>query len=332
MSIRKEERNKQMSAGGENGQNFILSGYVSPNLTGYSPADFLDADETRPLELLLDPTGTGTNIPYSTVVQNAMSRHLHEMKENNPQPMKIQNSWKKKLREFLTTKNEDLLSFYTKRLPENSPISRVENFMKKYGRMNDTNSSNAQKDRFLDVSGQERVLFLDELEEKLQKEGKSKYVEMIFQVKMIMDSYRETGERVIFLENTLKSKLDILDKAVQKLTSICSLGQNDALPPLIESVQNYLNHIFDENKIEETYKELVLTYKRFFFLRESLQFLWTFEGAQREPLCAICFNDSVQFALVPCGHTFCETCCKRQVMNCYICRVSVRERIKLFFG
>lgn len=317
-------------SGGENLHQYMLSGYVSPNLTGYSPADFQDAEETRPIELVLDPTGNGSNTPYTTVVQNTLQRHISEIREINPQPVVLQNSWKKKLREFMTSKNEDLLSFLSKRLPESSPISRVENFMKKYGRTESVLSNN--KDKFLDISGEERVVFLDELEDQLQKSGKSKYLEMIQQVKFIMDSYRETGERIIFLDNMLKSKLDVLDKAVQKLTSVCSLGENPAFAPMVDSIQAYLNIIFDENKIEETYKELVLTYKRLLFLREALQFLWTFEGAQREPLCAICFNESVQFALVPCGHTFCATCCKRQVMNCYICRVNVREKIKLFFG
>ncbi len=314
-------------------QQFYLTGYASPNLSGFSPADFLDAEETRPTELLLDPTGNGTSTPYTTVVNNTLYRHLAEVREVNVQPTIVPVSWRKKLREFMITKNEDLLSFLSKRLPESSPLYRVETFMKKYGRAEGImTNNNGNKDKFLDISGEDRVLYLDELEVQLQEHGKSKYVEVILQVKFMIDSYRETGEKIINLENVLRSKLDILDKAISKLGAITNLGQNAAFPALLNSVQEYLNLIFEENQIEATYKELVQTYKKLFFLREALQFLWTLEGAQREPLCAICFNESVQFALVPCGHTFCATCCKRQITACYVCRVNVREKIKLFFG
>lgn len=318
-------------------QQFLITGYSSPENTmfGYSPADFLDAEETRPTELLLDPTGTGSSSPYSTVVQNTLYRHLQEVREVNTAPIPIPPSWRKKLREFITTKNEELLSFLSKRLPESSPLYRVETFMKKYGRAEGIlTNNNGNKDKFLDMSGQDGVLYLEELEVQLIKQsvGSSKYSQLINQVKFMIDSYKETGEKIIVLENTLRNKLDILDKALIKLVAVTTLGQNAAFPGLMNSIQEYVTIIFEENQLEGTYKELVQTYKKLFFLRESLQFLWSLESAQREPLCAICFNESIQFTLVPCGHTFCATCCKRQITACYICRVNVREKIKLFFG
>ncbi len=312
-------------------QQFYLTGYNSPSLAGYSPADFLDAEETRPIELLLDQTATGSATPYTTVVANTLYRHLGEIREQNQPPQTVATSWKKKLRDFITTKNEDLLSFMSRRLPESSSLYRVASFMKKYIRTESV-LSNSNKDKFIDISGEERVHYLDELEKELQAHGKSKYVELIFQVKHIIESYKATGDNIIRLEAILQTKLATLDKAVQRLTAVCSLEQNAAFEPLMDSIQSYLSLVFEENKIEETYKELVQAYKKLFFLREALQFLWTLEGAQREPLCAICFNEPIQFAMVPCGHTFCSSCVKRQITSCYICRVTVREKIKLFFG
>jgi len=319
------------SPGANPNSQFLLTGYNSPTLSGYSPADFLDAEETRPIELLLDQTASGSTTPYTTVVNNTLYRHLGEIREHNQPPPTIATSWKKKLRDFITTKNEDLLSFMSKRLPESSPLSKVSNFMKKYIR-NESALSNSNKDKFLDISGADRVMFLDELERELQEHGKSKYVELMFQVKHMVESYKATGETIIRLETILQTKLAILDKAVQRLTAVCSLDQNAAFEPLMDSIQTYLTLVFEENKIEETYNEIIAAYKKLFFLREALQFLWTLEGAQRDPLCAICFNEPVQFAMVPCGHTFCSSCVKRQITSCYICRVNVREKIKLYFG
>ena len=319
------------SSPGANNPQFLLTGYNSPTLSGYSPADFLDAEETRPIELLLDQTASGSTTPYTTVVNNTLYRHLAEVRDQNVPPPTIPTSWKKKLREFITTKNEDLLCFMSKRLPESSPLHKVSNFMKKYIRT-ESALSNGNKDKFLDISGTDRVIFLDELEQELQQHGKSNYVELMFQVKHMIESYRTTGETILRLETILQTKLATLDKALQRLTAVCSLEQNSAFEPLMDSIQSYLTIVFEENKIEDTYKELVEAYKKLFFLREALQFLWTLEGAQRDPLCAICFNEPIQFAMVPCGHTYCSSCVKRQITSCYICRVNVREKIKLYFG
>ena len=51
-----------------------------------------------------------------------------------------------------------------------------------------------------------------------------------------------------------------------------------------------------------------------------------------EPLCSICFNDVVSLVSIPCGHTFCTSCGGKQITSCYICRVHVRERIKIYFS
>jgi hypothetical protein len=260
---------------------------------------------------------------------NSLSKHLQEVKETQQNPAVLQNSWKRKLREFLLTKHEDLFSFLTKNVPETSPLSRVDAFMKRFGRPDF--QSSATREKIIDMS-QEGQSYMKSLDDDLKAHGSSSYLEIIHQTKYIMDKYKQTGEDIIRVEATLRTKLDILDKAQQKLLGIMELKQNTEFFPLLESIKVYLNSIYEDNKVEQSYNELVQLYKKLFFLRESMQFFWMFESAQREPLCAICFQDPVQYALSPCGHTFCNNCCKKQMMQCYICRNSVRERIKLYFS
>ncbi len=309
--------------------NYQMSGYSSPQLGGYAPADFLDAEETMPAEIYLDPTGNGSGTPYSTVISNVLTRNIQEIREAYPNPPIASQGWKKKFRDFLQNKNEDVLQFLVKKLPETSPINRVNAFMKKYGRTPDRFANN--KDKFLDVSGEEKFHYLQVFEQRLQTVGRSNYMELMNQVKMIIDDYRETGDAIVKTEAALRFKLDNLDKVVQKLSGFQNLSQNTAFPALVDSVQSYLNLVFEENKIEEEYNQLLELYKKLHFLRDALQFLWSFEASQREPLCGICFNDPIQYALVPCGHTYCINCSKRQMMNCYICRTAVREKVKLYF-
>ena len=313
----------------ENSFMLMVGGAVPSPTYQYAPADFLDAEETRPTELLLDPTGFGISTPYTTVTMNSLSKHLQEVKDAQQNPAALQNSWKRKLREFLLTKHEDLFSFLTKNVAETSPLSRVDAFMKKFGRPDF--QSSATREKIIDMS-QEGQSYMKSLDDDLKAHGSSTYLEIIHQTKYIMDKYKQTGEDIIRVEATLRTKLDILDKAQQKLLGIMELKQNTEFFPLLESIKVYLNSIYEDNKVEQSYNELVQLYKKLFFLRESMQFFWMFESAQREPLCAICFQDPVQYALSPCGHTFCNNCCKKQMMQCYICRNSVRERIKLYFS
>ena len=305
-------------------------GAYSPQMSGYSPVDFLDAEETRPTEIYLDPTGTGTSTPYSTAVGNALQRSLQEIRQGNPHPNTPSDNWKKKYRDFLTNKNEDLLAFLTKKFPDQSSCSRVQTFLRKYGKPEALERNSNLRDRFLDLSGQ--VPFQQTLDGELQTIGKSSYQELLLQVKYLMDQYKETGEKVLQTDTLLRSKLDALDKCVHKVTGFGELRQTPAFHGLMDAVQVYLNTVFEENKIEETFQELLEHYKKLQFLRESLQFLWSFEASQRESLCSICFNEPIQFALVPCGHTYCSSCVKRQMMSCCICRTNVREKVKLFIG
>ena len=308
---------------------YTLTGY-SPSISGYAPADFGDADDTTPTEIFLDPTRTGGTTPYQMTLNNALSRTLQEHREVFPVPAPPPGNWKKRMREFLMTKNEDLLGFLAKKLPETSTISKVEAFMRKYGR-SDFPGNNAQfRERFLDLSGEDHESYLDILNKELQAHGKSSYSEVMAQVRYLLEQYRDVGNRILTVDGQLRAKLEILDKLTTKVIGFGNLPQNSAFEPMVEASKVYISEVFEANKVEETYTELLRLHKKLYYLRDALQFLWTFEGAQREPLCSICFNEAIQFALVPCGHTFCATCSKRQMMSCCICRGSVREKLKLF--
>ena len=221
----------------ENSFMLMVGGAVPSPTYQYAPADFLDAEETRPTELLLDPTGFGISTPYTTVTMNSLSKHLQEVKDAQQNPAALQNSWKRKLREFLLTKHEDLFSCLTKNVAETSPLSRVDAFMKKFGRPDF--QSSATREKIIDMS-QEGQSYMKSLDDDLKGHGSSSYLEIIHQTKYIMDKYKQTGEDIIRVEATLRTKLDILDKAQQKLLGIMELKQNTEFFPLLESIKVYL--------------------------------------------------------------------------------------------
>ena len=93
----------------------------------------------------------------------------------------------------------------------------------------------------------------------------------------------------------------------------------------------FLNETYEDNNIEEDYKNIIELYRKFFHLRELIKTVRTVELSEKEPLCTICFNEQIQFAIVPCGHTYCSTCIKRHVLTCSVCRGNIRDRIRVYF-
>ena len=47
--------------------------------------------------------------------------------------------------------------------------------------------------------------------------------------------------------------------------------------------------------------------------------------------CSICMENTREYACIPCGHTYCEECCRKMTNGeCYVCRKKVNFFQKLF--
>ena len=304
-------------------------GSYSPGLSGYAPADFLDARESQPVEIYLDPTSTGTSTPYSQIISNVASRQMQEIKEKTVSPIPNGAAWKKRIREFLLHKNDDLLRFLRQPLYNHPTLSQAEPFMKRFGITQFSPTHHSLRDILLDASG---VSLISQIEQELLTVGPATTVKLSEEVRWLYDAYRMAGEQVMKKETQLKMRLDTFDKMHQKTVSFAQLPTNDASAPLQEATMKYLEQFFKDEKIEDEYKEFMESYRRFTALREIIQSLRFTDYADKEPLCSICLAETVSFCLTPCGHTFCSSCVKRQMSNCYICRTNIKERTRIFFG
>jgi hypothetical protein len=301
----------------------------STDIHGFSPADFADAEDTRPLEIQMDITGTGTLVPYSQLVNNVFQRHLTEIKEKTLNPSPTPANWKRRFREFMSTKNEDLVSFLKKPLDSSTAVARADLFLQKFGRSDFSATHASLQTTFLDASG---TSFSKQIEEELKTIGPSTPKEIVDQVRYLYDMYRVAGEECLKHESALKLRLDMMDKTYQKIIGFCELPVDEDSEKLAEAVHTYVQRILEDNRIEESYRAAIEAYRRFAALKETIQFLRFTDLTDKEPLCSICLNESVTFALVPCGHTLCGTCMKRQAHSCYMCRTTIRDRVKLYFG
>ncbi len=112
---------------------------------------------------------------------------------------------------------------------------------------------------------------------------------------------------------------------------LLDLGVSEETKELQRQIEMYLETVYKENNPEAEYRELLALYKKFIYVRDLVNLLRLSASADREPICGICLNDTVGFALVPCGHTYCETCCRRLSVHCFMCRQTATNKVKIFF-
>lgn len=315
-----------MSDQGSSPQGQDVSVYV---LGDYAPADFDNAVDTMPLEAAINISSNGSLTPYSQLVNNVLNRNIYEVKEKTVSPVPVPVHWKKRIREFMMNKNDDLIKYLRKPVPSNSAFAKAEHFLSKFGRQDFHPQHPSLDSLSLDASG---CSYIEKVEEELQKIGPSNPAQMIEQVKYLYDSYRGAGDDALRQENNLRMRLDTLDKAYQQIVSLNNLPANQHSNKLGEAVETYLKALIEEHQIEEQYNNTIEAYRRFLAYRELLHVFRFSDLQDKEPLCMICLDETVMFALSPCGHTFCNNCVKKQISTCYMCRTAVKDRIRIYFG
>ena len=289
--------------------------------------------------------GDGENIPafsldsqipgrIKSTVSNILLKHCAEVKGTSDEIIQPLSVSKKKLKELISKHNNEIFRFMAK--PDKTPqiIGIAETIFRRYGHeiptMKGHTTGSILRDLNLDVSLDETVAIFDEGLKKNRTVGGG-LEEFMKQTRWIFNQYKNIGEEILRLETNLYQKIDILDKLNSRTPMITSLSNNDMLPELIDTFTKYADTVYKSTNIEENYKELVEEYKKWNICRQIISFNNNFRNETNDPQCAICLTDPITTAIVPCGHTFCGNCVKKQNTTCYICRGTIRERLKLFF-
>lgn len=292
------------------------------NDTSYAPVDFADAEDERPLNAFYDTSLTQT-------VNNVISRNVHEIRQKTPAFSLPSTQWRRRLREFLTTRTNDLLNFIAKPLSKHPSLGPAEVLIRKFSRENFTVTHASLRDVVLDISGVDVYLSVEQGLKQFEPNTLKGFNES---GRYLFDIFRESGEEIVRQDTLLQSKLEIYDKIQARVIILSELEQNEHYSALAEATEAYLKDIFDKNQIEISYKALIEAYRKFILLRDIIIFRHYADSCTSEPLCNICFEDQIQYVITPCGHTYCGTCIKKQITQCYICRGNVKDRVRLFFG
>lgn len=275
-----------------------------------------------------------SNIPgkYKSTVSNILSKHCSEVKNVSDEIVQPLTVSKKKLKELINKHNNELFSFFGSSDKSPQMIGLAESIFRRYSHevptIKGNSTSTILQDLNLDVSMCNITQDFNEGLKRLQGEGGLD--DFLRQNRWMINQYKTIGEEVLRLETTLFQKIDILDKLNSRIPMLTSLTNNSELPDLIDSFTKYANSIYNTTNIEDNYKELVEAYKKWNICRQIISMHLNFKNIV-EPQCAICLTEPISNVIVPCGHIFCGNCIKKQNTTCYICRGTIRERIKLYF-
>jgi hypothetical protein len=296
----------------------------------FAPADFGDADESAPTGVVFDIGGHGQATPYSGAVNAMITKQIDEIKAKNTTSINITTTWKRKLRDFMSKKNNELLDFLKLTVPHHPVMGPGEVLLRRFGNPQVTPTHPSVRDMVLDISGEDS---LDDINATLLSSSVGNPLkDHVTNTHLIYELYKEAGDNALKLQYALKTKLDKLDRIQGKLSGLFEIEPNELFEPLMQANEAYLSKIFKDTQIEDDYKALIAAYRRFIAIRDIVTTSRTVLLQESEPLCSICLDESVAFALNPCGHTFCQTCIRKQTGSCFICRTPIKDRLKLYFG
>jgi len=300
--------------------------YVSEH---FAAADF--EGDNEPLAIQFDMSGHGNDAPYTTATNTVIANHISEIKEKTAAELPKPTDWKKRLREFLTRKNTDLLDFINVSVQSHPTLGKGDMILRKFNSGRVLPNTGAVKDAVLDLSGGADV-FTEVRAFMTNVSTSDPITDFSAVVQYIYEEYRKAGDTVLRAETSMKVRLEVFDKIQKNVVALLEMDPTAATEELMASSEKYLGEIFEKNRIQPIYVELVEAYRRFVIFREFVQMLRVVQSNENEPLCTICLENMVTHCLNPCGHTYCEQCLRRQVSTCFMCRAPMTNRIKLYFG
>lgn len=310
----------------------LTSQIVQTNMA-FANADFGDLQDVQPSDALFDLGGVSHAAPFQTTVSNILTRHTFEMRDSTqPRVLSMLDTsklWKRRLRDFILTKADKLLENLAKPLSSNGTLNRAEYLIRRFGRKPFDPNHISFREIVLDTSGVNMIEQINKGLDSIQTPGIRGYSE---QTQYLFDMYRSSGEDILRLEDVLQVRLAIFDKVQERISGIADLQANECFHPLAEAMEKYLEKIFDDNSIDTCYADIIEAYRKFLTVREIIVMRKSPLVTENQPECTICCEQPVMFALVPCGHCFCQTCLQRQIGTCYLCRSQVKDRLRIYFG
>jgi hypothetical protein len=274
--------------------------------------------------------------PMTGAIHNITARNLHDIGTSIPDDRKFLRSWRGQLQECLGQQNARMIRFLLADASGGADVTnsdvyrRCTEVLNKYSKPTWNFASSV---RDLGLVG----LVADASGSGGSGGSSSLDAELGVPVETLREAQRRAvrlsvaaAQRVCAAEGRLEEKLRRLETIAGRVNDLMFLEPTAELEAMATPTRAYLDSVIDKISLEEDYCTLMESYRRFATLRGIVS-LSDFQRPAA-PTCTICMTKEVSQAVTPCGHTFCEDCCRGQMTSCYICRVQIRDKIRLFFS
>ena len=264
-------------------------------------------------------------------VDLTLQHHLnvaHTVVSDERDPLRL---WRRRLRDVLAHKNEATLAFLEAPAEEWGSVKQHDVFLRTLVSPTFNPGSSWMSTHvapLVDLSGI-RVELDAAIGASLESVSSSLF--------RIMDVYQASVGRLFTLNESIAHKIAKLEELQMRLKGIAEVGADTSAESaaLQTSILAYIGRCYESYGIQADYTAFCAEYARFRALRSVLhprQVAGDLRSAAGGSTCSICTTDRVTAVLIPCGHTFCNSCAQKQRSVCYLCRCTVRDRQRLYFS
>jgi hypothetical protein len=262
----------------------------------------------------------------SAAIHNISMRHLHDINTVVPDDRQFLRSWRRQLQDCLTQQNARIVQFLladvSNNMTEADVARRCTDVLNKYSKTT-WNFASSTRELSLPTSVSDANAAIEQ-ELGIPPAALRDYMRKAIRL------YANSAAALASAEIKLEEKLKRLETLVGRVNDLMFLEPTAELEQMAEPARTYLDSVLDKITIDTEYKGVVEQYKRFAVLKGVIN-IGTFHK-QAAPICTICMTKEVCQAMTPCGHTFCDDCCQKQMTSCFICRVQIRDKVRLFFS
>jgi hypothetical protein len=262
--------------------------------------------------------------PMTGAIHNISTRHLHDISIGVPDDRQFLRSWRRNIQDCLTQQNARIVQFLLTDSSggEAEVARRCTEVLTKFSKPTWTIASSV-RELALPSSTTNAVA---EIEQELGVSPTTLRETMRKAIRM----YANSANAVCTAEMRLEEKLKRLEALVSRVNDLMFLEPTAELEQMAGPARAYLDSVLGKITLDAEYKDLIEQHKRFLVLKGIVN-VGTFHK-QSAPICTICMTKEVAHAVTPCGHTFCDDCCQKQLTSCYICRVQIRDKLRLYFN
>jgi hypothetical protein len=261
--------------------------------------------------------------PMTGAIHNISTRHLHDITTTIPDDRQFLRSWRRNLQDCLNQQNGRIVQFLMADASGTEDLQRrCTDVLTKYSKPT-WNFASSTRELSLPTSTTDAMAAIE------QEVGVAPSV-LREQMRRVIRMYTNTATAMSSAESRLEEKLRRLETIAGRVNDMMFMEPTAELEEMAGPARVYLDSVLGKISIDAEYRDLIEQHTRFVALK-GLVSLGSFQK-QTGPTCIICMTKEVGFAVVPCGHTFCDECCRTQMTSCYICRVQIRDRLRLYFS